>query len=267
MFAAINRTLSNLTIRLRIAASFALLVAVIAALGGFAIDAAGRINQATVEIENLWLPSVRELANLRYLGVRHRAIAGRHVMLDADADKLKVDGRLAKIREEIEATRRRCQPLINSPEQRELFAAADRKLGEYLAATEKYVALSHAHQKEQATAAYADEVSPISIEAEVAIGKVIALNDRGAAAAEAAATALFASTQRLVVGGIVAALLFACVAGWYLIRTVAKPVIAMTAAMGRLADHDVAAAIPAVGRKDEIGRMADAVQVFKDNMI
>ena len=35
----------------------------------------------------------------------------------------------------------------------------------------------------------------------------------------------------------------------------------------RLAGRDMAVEIPGVGRKDEIGAMAEAVEVFKDNMI
>ena len=52
-----------------------------------------------------------------------------------------------------------------------------------------------------------------------------------------------------------------------LTRSIATPVMAMTTAMRRLAEGDTSAAIPAVGRADEIGEMASAVQVFKDNKI
>ncbi len=41
----------------------------------------------------------------------------------------------------------------------------------------------------------------------------------------------------------------------------------MTVAMDRLADGDTSVAVPAVGRRDEIGAMARAVQVFKENMV
>jgi len=50
-------------------------------------------------------------------------------------------------------------------------------------------------------------------------------------------------------------------------RGISKPIIAMTGAMDRLAKGDKTTAIPAQGRKDEVGLMASAVQVFKDNMI
>jgi methyl-accepting chemotaxis protein len=62
-------------------------------------------------------------------------------------------------------------------------------------------------------------------------------------------------------------LLGTIVIGWLMVSSVATPIAAMTAAMRRLADHDLKVEIPGVGRKDEIGAMAGTVQVFKDNGI
>jgi len=50
-------------------------------------------------------------------------------------------------------------------------------------------------------------------------------------------------------------------------RAIAGPIQGMTAAMARLANGDMSTAIPGAGRADEVGEMAEAVQVFKDNMI
>jgi methyl-accepting chemotaxis protein len=55
--------------------------------------------------------------------------------------------------------------------------------------------------------------------------------------------------------------------GWLLSRSIGGPVAAMTVAMVSLAKGDVTIAIPAVGRRDEVGEMADAVQAFKDGAI
>ncbi|KQT55193.1 MULTISPECIES: methyl-accepting chemotaxis protein [unclassified Aureimonas] len=54
---------------------------------------------------------------------------------------------------------------------------------------------------------------------------------------------------------------------WMVARSIANPIGRMTTAMRRLADHDLATDIPGTGRADEIGRMAEAVQVFKDNAL
>ncbi len=50
-------------------------------------------------------------------------------------------------------------------------------------------------------------------------------------------------------------------------RSIAGPLVRMTTAMRKLADGDLEVEIPARERKDEIGDMSNAVQVFKDNAI
>ena len=50
-------------------------------------------------------------------------------------------------------------------------------------------------------------------------------------------------------------------------RSIVPPILAMVGAMGRLAGGDHSVAIPATDKKDEIGLMAKAVLIFKENMI
>ena len=50
-------------------------------------------------------------------------------------------------------------------------------------------------------------------------------------------------------------------------RSISKALSVMVRAMTRLASGDVTFAIPSLGRKDEIGEMAGAVQVFKTSMV
>ncbi|ORE85145.1 cache domain-containing protein, partial [Aurantimonas sp. 22II-16-19i] len=55
--------------------------------------------------------------------------------------------------------------------------------------------------------------------------------------------------------------------GWLIARSITRPLAAMTSAMRRLASGDKAVEVPGVGRHDEIGEMAGAVQVFKEQAI
>jgi methyl-accepting chemotaxis protein len=72
-------------------------------------------------------------------------------------------------------------------------------------------------------------------------------------------------TLQTVLGGL--SLLIGGALAFFIGRGIAGPVMAMTDAMQRLARGDKTVAIPAQGRTDEIGQMAGAVQIFKDNMI
>ncbi len=64
-----------------------------------------------------------------------------------------------------------------------------------------------------------------------------------------------------------AALAIGLLLAYFIGGGIAKPVVGMTGAMQKLAGGDLAVTVPARGRKDEIGQMAETVQVFKDSMI
>ncbi|MFC4350460.1 methyl-accepting chemotaxis protein [Fodinicurvata halophila] len=87
--------------------------------------------------------------------------------------------------------------------------------------------------------------------------------DRASAQAESAA----AMAERLSLGLSGGALVLGLLVAWLIARAITRPVVSMTGAMNRLASGDETVEVPAVGQRDEIGQMAGAVQVFKDNMI
>ena len=65
-----------------------------------------------------------------------------------------------------------------------------------------------------------------------------------------------------------AVLLAAILASVFLtVTSIARPIARMTEVMRRLALQDTAVAVTEIGRRDEIGAMANAVQVFKDGAI
>jgi methyl-accepting chemotaxis protein len=74
--------------------------------------------------------------------------------------------------------------------------------------------------------------------------------------------------QTLQVGMLVGLALLLVGGMFFLIgRSIVNPINAMTAAMRKIAGGDMSTAIPAQERRDEVGAMAQSVQVFKDNMI
>ncbi|WBV42369.1 methyl-accepting chemotaxis protein [Pseudoroseomonas cervicalis] len=88
------------------------------------------------------------------------------------------------------------------------------------------------------------------------------------AAALAEATSAGATLAFTFYSAGLALALAAALGAWLLVsRRVSRPLLAMTVAMRRLAERDFAAAIPGRDRRDEIGAMAAAVQVFRESMI
>ena len=80
------------------------------------------------------------------------------------------------------------------------------------------------------------------------------------------AQAAAAITTIIFIGLIVAGSVIVLV-GVFVVVAVTRNLTGMTEAMSRLATGDTSSQVPALTRRDEIGAMAKAVQVFKDNMI
>jgi methyl-accepting chemotaxis protein len=79
--------------------------------------------------------------------------------------------------------------------------------------------------------------------------------------------AAYASAERNMILGTVAILAAAIVLALLLGRGLSRPLTAITAVMNRLSSGDTTIAIPGSERRDELGTMAKAVDVFRLNMI
>jgi len=77
----------------------------------------------------------------------------------------------------------------------------------------------------------------------------------------------FRTTIIAVIAGLVVSVLFAVAAGFMLTRGISRPIGLLTDVMLHLSQKDYAGDIPGTGRGDEIGQMANTVQIFKDGMI
>ena len=85
-----------------------------------------------------------------------------------------------------------------------------------------------------------------------------------------AADAAFASVDRMrrqLLLSAAAVLLLALGFGLFTSARLARPIVAMTGVMQRIARGDLTAAIPASGRRDEIGLMAASLEVFRTQAI
>jgi len=257
----------NLTIRTKVTAAFGLMLVIIAAVGFFAIDRLAGVNATTVDINTNWLPSIRYIGEVRYNMARHRAILSRHVMVTQPAQKAQVEERIRVALNNVDTARKKYEPLITSAEERAAYEKYAAAWSDYLKAVDEMLAVSNRNQAAEAMQLFVTKVSQAGLAAETTVDRIVELNVNGADAAQAAGERIYAGARLIVLGAIALALVVAIGAGLLFSRSVATPMLGMTTAMTRLAAHDMSAVIPGLGQRDEIGRIADAVQVFKESMI
>jgi methyl-accepting chemotaxis protein len=114
---------------------------------------------------------------------------------------------------------------------------------------------------------FQDQIQPLTATLGQQLDQVLVARaqefDTSASGAKETLSGMMWAQAVLVVVASVLGMIIAFVIG----RGIVGPLTAMTAAMSRLAAHDHGVEIPARGRHDEIGEMAQAVEVFKQQAI
>jgi methyl-accepting chemotaxis protein len=87
-----------------------------------------------------------------------------------------------------------------------------------------------------------------------------------AVAIKADAGRLFERTTLAIVAAAAGALVLAMLVAFVIGRSIAAPVVALSEAMRRLSAGALDTAVPGLGRRDEVGRMAGTLQVFREGL-
>ncbi|WP_043539740.1 methyl-accepting chemotaxis protein [Salinarimonas rosea] len=245
---------SKASIKLKIAAGFALILTVMAFVAGKAtwdLNAAGDLfhgYRETAEVAGAVDEMRSGIYNLRLVGETYQ-LTGDASLVDAFETHLS----------HIEAALAHARAGAREPTVREVLAPLAGVHGAYV---RQFEALRTTGER-GVTSEYEDLVR-LGREASATVVSVAeALDARRAEVGPVIEAKIDLSAQIAIV-----ATGFAVVLGGALAfvfgRIIAKPLVGMTGAMQRIADGDLEADIPGRGRGDEIGAMAGALSVFRD---
>jgi len=261
------RWFENLSIRSKVMAAFASILIVTAILGIFSINRLSAVDANAEVLSSNYLVAADALAEIDYNTMRFRQLQAADVLAATPEAKAKEEKTMAATVEAVRKAWETYAPTVDAGEEKTLAAAIMPAWNEYVALNERLLELSHANQTAAATALYAGEMRTSFHKFGDALqaDQDYQIKAGHQEALESTATYSSSRTLILIVLGIAATL--CVVAGWMIVSGVSTPIRAMTGAMTRLAQHDLTTEINGVGRKDEIGQMASAVEVFKTSMI
>ncbi|HEY0207234.1 MAG TPA: HAMP domain-containing methyl-accepting chemotaxis protein [Acetobacteraceae bacterium] len=151
---------------------------------------------------------------------------------------------------------------VAGPAEKPLVEPISSALAGYASA---FAALSEAQLK--SVELYDTGMRPLSIDMQTKLAPAVTALKANYAAGSEAAIAIVSKTsslQELLAG---AGLVLGTILAFFIGRGISRPIGLITVAMRRLAQKETGVEIPGVGRSDELGTMAGAVQVFKDNAL
>jgi len=257
----------NWSIRWKVISAFTVVILLCIGLGVLAVDRLAAVNSQAEDIRSDWLPSVRSLGQVAIFVERAKAIENNIVNSPNGASNEKALQVLKLTLDAHDKAWREYQSMISSPEEQRLAGAIAAGWDAYSASWEKTLAALKKGDANAAADFNGDANLAIINKLRDAINADTEFNRQGANAAVQRGSAAYQSA-RIWIFTVLAVVVALCAAMAYLIVSgVSKPIAAMTEAMKRLAGRDLETAVIGLGRKDEIGAMAGAVQVFKDSMI
>jgi methyl-accepting chemotaxis protein len=259
--------LARYSISAKLFAVVSFLFLVIAVIGGLAFVQMRAINTAAQDIQTQWLPSVRWLSEMRVQSSRYRAVLRDHMLVSDATARADVDKNLIARRTDYENGRKAYEALITSPQERALADDVQKQWLSFLAAAEEVQASAGKGDLAAAKEVNAARAVPTGRAMDAALSKLVALNDKGAETAGQSAKNAYANAIEIMLAILGVAVLLGLGAALYLVRDIGQGIASILTPMGLLTSGELSAEIPHRGEATEIGRIASALQIFKDALI
>jgi methyl-accepting chemotaxis protein len=257
--------MKNLKIKILLPVLFSLLVVVALVQGGIALHSA---NELSEDIETLGgrMDRSNQIAEIGTLFSDVRRLNLMVLNASNAADKSKLVETLGLASEKLHASVDRFDSMISLPEVRRLYGEFRSNLEAYQELGKKFVEQAMSSKIYQAKDTVAQMV-PIGTEAATLLQEIIATNSQMAATVRSESKASAEAAFWLSVVAVVCAALVAAAAAVFSFLRIVRPISEITSSMRGLAAGDTETLIPFGARRDEIGDMAGAVAVFRNNAI
>ncbi|MFB9949512.1 methyl-accepting chemotaxis protein [Rhizobium puerariae] len=258
--------MSRLSIRSSLIAAFGAIAALTAVLAWAAISSLSHVAGNLDSISENALPSVQASKNIETAILGMTVAYMGHLTTTSDFGMEAAEKLIAQQSEALKAALDIYRPLISSPEERQLVDQIQTGVEKYVQAGEKMLGFSR--KASDARARVEMEKMRITIRPVMeAVTALVSANTDEAAAETAKAKVTYATaltTMETILG-----VVFVLIAGAavYVMTGIARPIQRITASMSNLAAGDTGTGIPFAGRKDEVGAMAGAVEVFRQAAI
>ena len=256
----------DLKIATKLIVAFAAVLVLSAALGIFSIFQLGKVNGTTVEMGENWLPSVRNVLELKTIVSLYRNAELQHILSMEDAEMTRYEKEMAETLDTFQRTRDAYQKLISSAEEQANYDEFSRLWEQYLVQGKKIAALSRENKTDEARVLMRGESQRLSTAMNGQIDKLVQENLNGSAAANRQAAALYADSRLWIGIVLTTSIVLGMMLALWIARIVSRPLnqavrIAQTVAAG-----DLSSRIESTS-KDETGQLLQALKAMNDSLV
>ena len=254
-------------IRVQLAAVFLLFFALVVILGSFSIWRLSNFAGLSADVAEIWLPTTRALGDLSNYTSDFRASEGGDLLAVTPAEAAATEKQMEGLDRTIADAERRFEHIRHDAAEKDLYAAFKARWNEYRGIVNQMLVLARNDRKDEALQIYGTSSRSAYNAASDALGQ---LTDQAVARAQVARDRLAVAYRQafwLILLAIVIGAMLVVAALIRTSRSISAPLLDLAERMRRLAANDTDIDIPETERRDEIGEMAQATVVFRNNAI
>ena len=240
--------IQNLTVRSKVISAFATVLVVTAMLGAFAINRLSVVNDGASRLADSYLAGTIGLGDFRYAATRYRQFQASALLMTILEDKASEEKKAQAALEDAGKGWDAYATTIEPGIEQELANKVKSTWQDYVAMNEKLAQLSHAAKNEEATALYTGEMRAVFNKFQDALQEDKVYQVKGSKTETQRIADTYSNSRILILVGLGLAGALCLIAGWMIVTGVSIPIRAMTVAMNRLAQHDLATEVHGLER-------------------
>jgi methyl-accepting chemotaxis protein len=254
----------RLTVKMSLLGIVCLLVVLLMGQAWTALSRAAAINANAEDIATNWLPATKSLGEVKYWATRIRVVGARLLMTTDASERRTAETQLIQYQADLDKAAKLYEPTIASAEERALWNSFLERWKLYNAEQERILRIS-ATDLAKAVSEFNGVGNAAFGEAQNAIAADVTLNEKGAAQAVSDARDSYALAKLVTFSVAAVALLIGLASAFLVLMRVTSPLQRLNGTMRTIADGKLDTEVVYTTRTDEIGDMAKALLVFKEN--
>jgi len=255
------------SIRFHLAAVFLLFFTLVVVLGSFSIWRLSNFDLLSADVAEVWLPTTRALGDLNNYTSDFRAFEGSELLSADPAEAAATEKQMVELDRTIAESEREFERIRHDAAEDDLYGRFKSHWNDYRSIVNQMLLMWRDGHKDDALQIYGNSSRTAYNTASDTLGQ---LTDQAVASAQVASDRLAAAYRYaiwLIILAIVIAAVLVVAALIHISRFISAPLLDLAERMRRLAAGDTGVDIPETKRQDEIGEMAQATVVFRNNAI
>ncbi|MDP3669195.1 MAG: methyl-accepting chemotaxis protein [Telluria sp.] len=256
----------NLKIATKLTVSFVLVLFLTVSLGGFSMFQLAKVNQTSVELGNIWLPSMREILEIKVNLASLESIEQQYATVGANPDMAHYTKTIEALRNKLKAGQDKYRKVVQ-PAEKDVFERVQKQYAEHMSQIELTLAAVKGEKDWEVPEILKREaVTGSRKKLDDSVAELIKINERNSAEAATRGNSVYSASRIWIVGFLAASVALGLGLAFWIARIVSRPLKLAVGVAEKVASGDLTANFE-VTYADETGDLMQALKGMNASLI